>query len=342
MRRQSCGVSDYASLLEGELRHLGHEVTAVDHNTAARLAASGSFDRALLHFELVQSTRRGEIFWLGQALTRLQRRGIQTSAISHTLLSDRHLDRVAFPIAFAIKVYQRRALRWLSSRTDLIVLNSAAVDVLKSIGVRSRYVPLGVYGGSTQQAESSLSRFREEGRLICAVVGHPYRFKRYPLAARAFLAVSREVRGSAVFAVVGGDAASDPDSWQELMATRDAFDRDAFVATGRLDEGAFWSTIQDVDIALLPYEHVATGSATVANLSAAHVPMIVSTSSAFRALTEAGGAIAVDDWPCGAAEVLGRLIADPLLRAEISDALRRLEQRESLAASAEAMLDVKP
>lgn len=339
MRRRNCGVSDYASLLERELRQLGHEVTAVDHRGAAAVSASGSFDRALLHFEIVQSTRRGEIFWLAQTLTRLQRRGIRASAISHTLLSDRHLDRAGIPIALAITLYQRRILRWLSSRTDLIVLNDAAVDVLRSMGVQSRYVPLGVYGSSTRRAESSLSRFRDEGRLICAVVGHPYRFKRYPLAARAFLAVAKEVRGSAVFAVVGGDAASDQNSWRELMATRDAFDEDAFVATGPLEDGAFFSTIRDVDIALLPYEHLATGSATVANLSAAHVPMIVSGSPAFRALTEAGGAIAVDDWPGGAAEALGKLMADPLLRAQMTGALGRLEQAESLAASAEAMLD---
>lgn len=339
MRQRGGGIANYATEIEAELRRLGNQVVSASHSDAVSLCTESKFDRVLMQFEIVESTRAGELIPMVKSIKSLLRANSRPTVIYHTILTNEILVKATPPLRPLLKKYQRYLLRWLSTRADIVVLNPVAVDLLAADGVRARYVPIGVYGSRSEKGDSILSPYHAEGRLLCAIVGHPYRFKRYPLAARAFFALDEETRRNARFAVVGGDRSVDEGSWEDLERELRGCRSDELIITGLLDEETFRSSLRDVDVALLPYEPLPTASAAVAMLTAARVPMIVSSSPAFRAVVDAGGAIEAPQWPVDGTHALRSLIQAPDRRAEMRRALAEIESRESLTASVTAMIE---
>lgn len=340
IRLQGSGVSDYAGAFERELTKLGHDVDACDYRTGPGRLKTVQYDRVFIQFEIVHCTRTGEAIALHRLLTMLRRLGIKPVVVWHTILTESVLTKAPSILRPILRTYQTALLGYVSKRARIVTLNPAGLQKLRDIGVPALYFPIGVYSRGTVDGDSAFGELRQAGRFICAVVGHPYRFKRYHLAVRAFAALDEELRRNMVFAVVGGDASLDPTSWEDVLgALRDLGDEQVCV-TGPLDDRQFWATLQDIDLALLPYEELPSGSSVVAQLAAASIPMIVSSSSAFSDLVASGSALSALDWPGDATRLMTEFLENGDLQQRIRTSLAHFQAKESLSSIAEAMVNV--
>lgn len=321
-RRNACGVADYAADIEAELRRLGHEVTVVCPWSAS-VERIRRFNRVIAHVEIISGTREASLAPLTVALLRAAIHRVPCSVIYHTVLNEQIVAKAPPVLRGALRLYQRALLRLLQRFATIFVLNEASVAFLADLRVRARHVSRGAFVMPAEHAASPLNVAKSGGSVVCAIVGHPYAYKRFDLAVRAFRDLDAATQSRATFVVLGGDRNVDRAAWEAVARELAALDSARLLQTGLLPIDELWRALADVDIVLMPHEDALVNSDIAFRVAAARTPAIVSPARGLRWLVETGGAIPVERWPQDATPLLRQLILDRERRLQLKAAYGR-------------------
>ncbi len=333
-RKRNCGVSQYAEAIERELQKMGVVVTPCDLRGAANCVSRTSPSGLIVHQEHSDGIRSGELLRLPQLLTMCEKIGIPACVVLHTVFSRE--DMRSFPIVGKVMLlYQGIVLRTSGRYANLITLNRAGTSFLQSHGIRVDYVPLGIFSAEpAEEAEPPGARIK------VGVVGHPYAFKQYHLAASAYAGLPLAKLADVEFWIIGGEKSRDPAAFSRMYDILSSVPGANIFETGPLDERSFLKSLGQLDIALLPYKSRMQGSAVVSHVALSGCASIVSSSGAFDDLVACGGATRVANWEADASEALQRLIEEEPLRHKMSRAAAGLAASQPLSKTVGAILDI--
>lgn len=314
--RELCGVTYWAKHLEEELEALGVVVRGVTHSEFLRQPRN-SADGLVLHVEIGADTKNCDFF---RAMYGIRRTGIshrRCASVIHSVFTPAQLQ-LSWPLADLAIAYQWQAFKLLRRLSTLITLSEATHAQLAQRGIENEELRPGIY--TSYLVERSNPAPRDAGsRALIGLIGHPYATKQYDKAVDAFALLPDELRKKARIVVLGGDPKADPTGASRLRASLEKLSPEEKAVTGSLDEQAFSDWLDRLDLALMPYVDRTSSSAVYSRVVGHHIPAITTSQSLFQPLIAAGGAIAVDDWPAGAVDVLSKI----LLNREQLEAMRR-------------------
>lgn len=332
-RRSNCGVSSYAATFERELESRGIDFAAVTIRGAGRVLRATKTAGVIIHQEHSDGIRSFEWLWLPRILRICRSSNVPIVVIVHTIFDPKDMRKVPVVGAFVL-LYQHILLRWLASSAQLVVLSRSGTKRLHSMQIPAAYVPHGIFPAE----EAPRTRRSIAARLRIGVVGHPYMFKRYDLAAAAYAALPPEVRDRTEFWVLGGEASRDQPAFDRMLAALKDVPSDNIRITGSLDDAAFSEGLRGLDIVLLPYESRMQASGVVSHVVLSGCPAIVSGAPVFDDLVAVGGALRVADWKDGGSSALLRLIEQAPVREQLSKGLRRLAAAQAFPKTVGAIL----
>ncbi len=321
--RELCGISNWGKHLEVVLERLGVRAIGMTHAAFLRAAHRIEADGLILHLEIGTDTKNLDVF---RALLALRISRIPRSAklcVLHSVFTpgQLHLSR---PYAQLAVAYQWRIFRIISRLAKVVALTEDTHRLLNERGVENISLPLGFYQ-SYSESRCVVEREDMGGRaFLIGLIGHPYASKHYDDAARAFALLPAHVRARARIIVLGGDASLDPVGAAALRKQLGHLSADEYLLTGPLSEAAFSSWLDKLDLALMPYRGRSSSSAVLSRVVGHGIPAVTAPMRLFDPLVAIGGAVAVEQWPEEAAEVLERLIQSPETLREMRKGVLRL------------------
>lgn len=335
--RELCGVTYWSQHLEEELQGLGVAVLGVTQSEFLRQPRVGA-DGLILHVEIGADTKNGDLF---KAIFAMRRSGLSRTActsILHSVFTPAQLQ-ISWPFADLAIKYQWQAYKWLRRLSTLITLSKATHEQLVQRGIENVELRPGIY--TSYLVERSAQQPSKSGdRALIGLIGHPYATKQYDKAVDAFALLPGDVREKARIVVLGGDPKADPTGASRLRAALDKLSSEEKIVTGSLDEQEFSDWLDRLDLALMPYVDRTSSSAVYSRVAGHHIPAITTSQALFQPLIAAGGAIAVDDWPCGAADILSKVLGNR----EHLEAMRKgassLSETESVRTVAASILTI--